>query len=83
MPMPEIMQWRAYAAVHPIGPKRDDWRIAQLAALYFNAHRSKDHPPAKVSEFMWQPPGEERDDDADAEALLSFLGTLPPPRMMN
>lgn len=77
------MQWRAYAAVHPIGPARDDWRIAQLAAMYFNAHRGKDKPPARVSEFMWQPPRDEADPDDEAEQLLQFLGSLPPPPVIH
>lgn len=83
MPLPEFRQWQAYAALHPIGPARDDWRVAQLAALYFNAHRGKDKPPAKISEFMWQPPREDSNDDEDAEALLIFLGGLPAPPVMN
>ncbi|WP_288016449.1 hypothetical protein [Microcystis phage Mae-JY04] len=83
MPLPEFRQWQAYAAVNPIGPKRDDWRIAQLAALLFNINRGKSAQPAKVSEFMWQMPREEADPDGDAEKLMDWLGTLPAPPVMN
>lgn len=83
MPLPELRQWQAYAALHPIGPARDDWRIAQLAALLFNVNRGKGAAPARVSEFMWQLPRDDADPDDDAEKLLDFLGNLPAPPVLN
>lgn len=83
MPVPEFRQWQAYAAINPIGPARDDWRIAQLAALYFNAKRGKGAAPAMVRDFMWQPPRDDGEPEHETELLLSFLGSLPPPPNMN
>ena len=83
MPLPEFRQWQVYHSMFPIGPKRDDWRIAQLAALYVNAHRGKGAAPAPVSDFMWQPPRDEPDADDEAEQLRIFLGTLPAPKVLN
>jgi hypothetical protein len=77
------MQWQAYAALHPIGPARDDWRVAQLAALLFNINRGKGMAPAKVSEFMWQTPQDEADPDDEADQLRMFLGSLPEPKVLN
>lgn len=83
MPLPELRQWQAYAALHPIGPARDDWRVAQLTALMFNINRGKGAAPARINDFMWTVPGEEVDMDEDADQLLNFLGSLPAPPVMN
>jgi hypothetical protein len=83
MPVPEFRQWQAYAALYPIGPAREDWRIGQLAALYFNAKRGKDQAPARVSDFMWEPPQEHDDVDDETEQLMTFLSSLPSPPNLN
>jgi hypothetical protein len=83
MPLPEFRQWQAYASVNLIGLQRDDWRIAQLGALYANAHRGKGQPAVKTSEFMWQPAQEEPDPDDAAQQVRANLSTLPAPPVLN
>lgn len=50
----EFMAWMAYDRLEPIGPQRDDWRIGQLSAMFYNANRAKGASPKQVSDFMYR-----------------------------
>lgn len=48
----ELMAWGEYAKEEPFGEWRADVRIAQLCALYANAHRPEGEEPRKIADFM-------------------------------
>jgi hypothetical protein len=51
----DIMEWRAYLELEPAGPIADFYRNGMLAALLFNANRSKEQAPMTPKDYM--PPG--------------------------
>lgn len=41
-----------YLAREPAPDERIEYAVAQLAAMYANAHRGKGKPPYKITDFM-------------------------------
>jgi hypothetical protein len=66
-----------FLAKEPAPPVRIEASVAQLAAIYANAHRRKGAAPHKVSDFLlfddaWQPAEPAEKEESIADFALSF-----------
>ena len=50
----EFTEWSAYYSLEPFGAERDNWNIAQLCALFWNANRGKKGKARGVIDFMYR-----------------------------
>ena len=51
----EFTAWKAYNAHCPIDGTIEREMLAQLLAMFANAHRSKGRPPFKAKDFLYAP----------------------------
>lgn len=52
----QLIEWRAYDAIEPLGDDRDDYRAASIREMVFNmAVASKDRRPLKDFLLEWEP----------------------------
>lgn len=79
----EFSRWQAFYNIEPFGDWRADLRIARLAALTANIHRSQNADTSKTSDFMWdyeamKPQTQEEVEESIDDAFGHFP-QIPPP----
>lgn len=52
----EFLAWRHYSRIVPFGPEVLDLQFAQLAALFYNAHRDEHAAARPVGDFAFATP---------------------------
>ena len=75
----EFTEWAVMFAHDPWGEQRADLRAAQLAALFYNAHRGPQAPPGKLADFMpYRPfePEPEPEPESDEHAAARLMGQI-------
>jgi hypothetical protein len=74
------MEWAVWWAHDPWGEQRADARAAQVCAMLFNAHRSRDSQPGKIADFMlYRPPFEPEPEpvkETDEQAMVRLMGQI-------
>lgn len=66
----EFLEWQVFYANDPWGELRADRRTALLASQFYNAHRNKNSPPAKLNDFMLYEPFKQVETEDEAAARL-------------
>lgn len=52
MPMPQLLEWVAYAQIEPFGEERADLRAGIVASTIANVHRRPGKPAYRATDFM-------------------------------
>ena len=71
LPASEVEGWRAFYALQPFGPWRDNFHAAQIAYILAAANRNPKRPAPKIDEFMYRDPVA-RIKDNDTATILFF-----------
>lgn len=50
----ELTEWAAYYSIEPFGQWRDNWHMANLAAMLGNRWRKPSKPAVTVDDFMFK-----------------------------
>ena len=73
----EFAEWAVLYAHDPFGEMRADYRVAQLCALFYNAHRGPQAPPGKLADFMpYRPFEPEPEPESDEHAAARLMGQI-------
>ncbi len=75
MPATALLDWKAFEQVHgPIGIRRLEWYMAQLACILVNLHRGRHDKARKVEDFiLFDRPKQKRVEFTGAMEMLEFL----------
>lgn len=90
-PLHEVLDWPAWEAAllaeylshEPCGDDRTEIAVAQLAAIYVNAHRQKGAQPRRISDFLLFHDAWKSADEEPAESLDAFALSLGAKRVGN
>jgi hypothetical protein len=73
----ELIEWRLFFEMEPVGERRQDLHAAQIVGTLANIHRGKNQPPIKLSECLlnFDPPKQQSLEDIKAVLLGIVEGT--------
>lgn len=70
----QLLEWQAWELVNgPLGSRRQDYYLAQLACIQVNMHRARGQKPHQIEDFLLFDRPERRRAEFKGAEMLEFL----------